>query len=567
VRRSPPFRPPRPAASLVTLGALLVAASLLSLAPTRARASTTVVDSDKELAWLERQRVIKGSVVVKVPGLKALDLPKLVEVTERLEIAVPDLVEVKLPSLREVGKGLNVGCALHPRNEWETRGPLSPLGPLEQSGPSFADGPNGGVETRSRRAADPGTLELPRLVEVGGGLAVCSPGIEGVEAPKLVEVGTDLQLYAGRTWREVELPALKEVESSLFVWLADATLRVEAPRLRVVGAGLQAGGAGRLTLEVEGLERAAGLVITGSRPPDGGPPTLALAELDLPRLTQTSKRFEVRSVAGLERIDAKDLERSDAVVLEDLPDLKRLELPALREAEMVSVGGLPAIEDLELALRSVSGGVRLSDLELAKVEVPLEQVGALVVDGVRARVLEFPELVRAGSVAMRDLGGPDLVSLPALDQVLGSLVVLGSATSPNEEPVDGTPAVVGPVRVLEMPRLTVVGETREHGLTVKGAPFSVLKLAALEDVRGPIEIRGAALTRLELGRLETVGGTLTFGGTSRVEVLTLGRLEDADGIVLDGVAGLKRLSARRYEGTVSQRAGTRVGAIEVGALQ
>lgn len=548
--------------SLVTL-LVVLGAGLLSVAPTRARAGTTVVDSDKELAWLEKQRVIKGSVVVKVPGLKALELPKLVEVTERLEIAVPDLVRVALPSLKEVGTDLNVGCALHPRNRWEETGPLTPLEADDAARPSFADGPGGGSRSRSGASSEAGTLVLPKLVEVGGGVAVCSPGLEGIEAPKLVEVGTDLQLFVGASWAEVELPALKEVRSSMFVWLADGRVTVDAPRLHTVGAGLQVGGAGQLSLEIPGLERAAGVLISGQRPTAGGPPTLTLSELDLPRLTQATKRFEVRTVAGLQKVDAKDLERADSLAIEDLPDLKRLELPALKATQTLSVAKLPALEHLELPVRTVESAARLADLELATVELRFEEVGALVVDGVRARVLRFPDLVRAGSIAMRDLGSPDLVSLPALDQVVGSLIVLGES-SPASEPTDGTPAVKAPVRVLDLPRLTVVGDTREHALRIEGAPFSVMKLGALEDVRGPMEVRGAAIAQLELGRLETVGGPLTIAGAAGLEVLGLGRLDRAEALVLESLPGLRRVSAKRFVGTVRQTKGTVVGALDVG---
>ncbi len=546
---------------------------LALLLPTSAFASTTVVDSDKELAWLERQKSVDGTVIVRVPGLTSLSLPRLASVGERLEIAVPDLVSMELPALRQVGADLNIGCAIHPRNEWETRGPLSPLKPLDDAAPSFADGPPQETKTKSRdrAAAGPARLALPKLESVGGGLSVCSPGVLGLDAPKLKRVGTDLQFFAGASWDSVTLPSLTKVASTLFLWLDGTNLTLRADTLAAVGAAVQGGGHGTLSLHLPALETAAGIVVGGSRRLASGAeadrPSLTLEAFDLPRLVRASQRMELNGVAGISELVLPALERTASIRIVDLPDLTSLHLPKLPTVEKsVVLGALPALSILDLPLlRTVGERLQIGGLGMVTLDLDVEQVGSLVLKGQRSKVIRADKLTSVGAMLLEDIGLAELVSFPAMTRVetqllLGDSVALGGGSDlPRVADDDGT------LRVFEAPKLRVVGKERKDGLTMRRMAFSVVKLSALTEVHGDLAMTEMpALTHVELPRLQMVEGKLTVSGSKRLEVLQFPALEKIQILELVALTGLKRVVARRLDAQVRQTSGTLVASLEVG---
>ena len=546
---------------------------LALLLPTSAFASTTVVDSDKELAWLERQKSVDGTIIVKIPGLTSLSLPKLSSVGERLEIAVPDLVSVELPALRQVGADLNIGCVLHPRNEWETRGPLSPLRPRTDAAPSFADGPPQATKTKSRdrAAAGPARLTLPKLESVGGGLSVCSQGLLGVDAPKLKRVGTDLQLFAGASWDSVILPSLTKVTSTLFLWLDGTTLTLRADTLAAVGAAVQGGGNGTLSLHLPALEMAAGVALVGSRRLASGAeadrPSLTLEAFELPRLIRASQWLELNGVAGISELVLPALERTASIRFVDLPDLTSLHLPKLPTVEKsVVLGALPALSTLELPLlRTVGERLQIGGLGMAILDLGVEQVGSLVLKGQRSKVIRADKLTSVGAMLLEDIGLAELVSLPALTRVETQLLLRDSVTLEEGTSLPRVADEDGTLRVFEAPRLRVVGAERKDGFTMRRMAFSVVKLAALTEVHGDLTmIEMPALTHVELSRLQMVEGKLTVGGSERLETLQFPALRKTELLELVALTSLKRVVARRLDTQVRQSSGTRVASLEVG---
>ncbi len=557
-----------------TLVSCLIALCLPSLAG----AATILVDSDKELQWLERQRSIDGSVIVRMPGLTSLSLPRLAQVTERLEIASPGLVSVQLPALERVGADLNVGCVLHPREEWETRGPISPVPPEAAPEPSFADGPPPSASSRGskRRAPDsegPSRLVLPRLRAVGGSLSVCSPGLLGVQAGRLDQVGRDLQLFAGAAWTTVELAALERVRSTLFLWLDGADLRLTAPKLDTVGAAVQAGGTGTLALSLSGLEMAAGVTVSGSRRTAGGGeadvPSLTLTALELPKLARASQRVEVRSVGGLTSLVLPTLTEAGSLRIEDLPQLTRFSAPALVQVERSAVLlALPSLAELGVAaLVRVGERYQLGGLGLDPLVLGVEEIGSLVVSGQASRVVRADALVEAGAILLEGLGLVELVSFGALERIGAQLVVrdcVGGPGSPLPAPSpDDTTA-----RVFEAPRLTQVGQDRRDGLRMGMTAFSVLQLPSLAEVHGDLSLTDMPwLQQVAVGRLGLVEGKILIGGSARLEVLEMPSLEDAEALELIALTGLRRVSARRLDTQVRQTRGTRVASLDVGAAE
>ncbi|MCO4769376.1 MAG: hypothetical protein KDA24_05045 [Deltaproteobacteria bacterium] len=546
---------------------------LALLLPSAATAATTVVDTYKELAWLERQKTVDGTIVVKVPGLTSLALPKLQSVSERIEIAIPDLIFVDLPALREVGTDLNIGCALTPKNEWEDKGPLQPLGPMQSTGPSFADGPPTNTKSKSREAAakGPGRLVLPQLRTVGGGLAICSPGVLGVEAPKLASIGTDLQFFAGRSWAAIDLPSLKTVNSTVFVWLDGAQLSVTAERLSSVGASMQSGGRGRLSLSLPALRTAAGFAITGTRQMMSGVqaarPSLELTGLEISSLERASSRLEFSSVGGLAELVLGELTRCDSVRIVDLPELTSLGLPVLPEvARSAVLGDLPALSSLDLSsLRRVGERLQLGGLGLSTLELHLEEAGSLVLAGQPSRVIRADKLVRLEAMMLEGLGLAELVSFASLESVAGPMQLKDSVglVVGGDLPVVGADDAT--LRVFTAPKLTRVGDSPEHGLFMRRLPFTVVKLSALREVRGALSLTEMpGLTHLELPRLQRVDGPFTVGGSSRLVALQFPALEQAAVLELISLTALKRVVARGLDAQVRQSTGTIVASLEVG---
>lgn len=546
------------------------------LLPGTSLAATTVVDSDKELAWLERQKKIEGSVVIRIPGLTALSLPRLQEVTERLEIAIPDLVSLSLPALKSVGTDLNVGCTLHPREEWETKGPLSPVPPLEVGQPSFSDGPPSTRHSKDRApvASGPTRLGFPQLRTVGGGMSVCSPGILGVDAPKLTRVGTDLQFLAARSWTSIELASLSQVRTTFFAWIDDTTLTISAPKLTKVGAAVQVGGAGVLSLSLPALEMTAGLALTGFRRSSSGKdaetPSLTVSALDLPRLARSSRMVELRAVGGLSTLALPSLSQTASIRIEDLPDLVALEMPALTQVEgSVVLSRLPALESLGLdALVSVGERYQLGGLGLETLALGIEQVGSLVLSGQPSKVVRADKLRNAGAMLLEGLGLIELVSFEVLETVTSQLqvrdnVALGPGTDLPEIADDDLTQ-----RIFDAPKLRQVGESRQHGFVIRRGAFTAVRLPALRKVHGDLSfIEMPALTQLQLPRLERVEGKLRVGGSRRLEVLEFPVLSKTEVLELISLTELKRVVARALDSTVRQSSGTKVGVLDVGGSE
>ncbi len=543
------------------------------LLPGATLAATTVVDSDKELAWLERQKKIEGSVLIRVSGVTALSLPRLQEVTERLEIAVPDLVSINLPALRTVGTDLNVGCTLHPREEWSSQGPLSPVQAVKVEQASFADGPLGVTQEADRTpvASSPETLEFPQLRTVGGGLSICSPGILGVDAPKLSRVGTDLQFFAAEAWTGIQLGSLTKIRSTFFAWLNEATVTISAPKLTQVGAGVQAGGVGELSLSLPALEMAAGLVVTGFQTPasskNAGTPSLVLRELDLPKLARSSTMFELRSLSGLRTLALPALTETRSVRIQDLPDLTQLSIPALTEVDgSVILSRLPALEELGLeALLAVGERYQIGGLGLETLSLQVHRVGSLVLTDQRSQVVRADQLRSAGAMRLEGLGLTELVSFPVLETVTSQLQVLDSVALAPGFDLPDIPEDDLTQRTFDAPRLQRVGQQKQDGFVMRRAAFTTVRLSALREVHGDLSFtQMPVLTHLETPRLASVNGPMRIGGSKRLETLQFPALTKAKVLDLISLTELKRVVARSLNSRVQQSAGTRVGVMDVG---
>lgn|GEM_PF-7063071 len=542
---------------------------LALLAPCSSLAATTIVDSEKELAWLTRQKTLDGSVVIRVPGLTTLSLPKLAAVTERLEIAVPGLVSVSLPALRTIGTDLNVGCSLHPREQWEDIGPLAPLPPTVDDGPNFADGPGASTKAAPQPSA-PAALTLPRLTSVGGSVAVCSPGLLGVSAPKLDEVGRDLQLFAGPSWTSVDLPALKRVRSTLFLWLDGPTLTVTAGELSQVGAALQGGGEGTLSLDLPALEITAGIALRGWRSTvagEGERPSLTLTALHLPALSRASQMVELVSIGGLTQVDLPALHTTASLRVDDLPELSSMSFPLLTSIERsVTLHALPALVTLGMdALGTVTERLQIGGLGMANVELAVQTVGSLMVVDQRCATLTAPTLRSAGSILLSGMGLTDRVTFAALERVDGPLHVVDFLGASDDDELPVLASDDETARVFEAPRLQQVGETQRDGLILRGTPFTHVRLPMLTTVMGPLKLRGMpALTQVDLPRLTTVGGALSIGESSRLVALSFPALRQAQLVELVTLTALKRVVATRINARVTQASGTRVDVLDVG---
>lgn len=518
-------------------------------------AQTTTVRTDKDLRKLQRKSKLSGSWVIDMPGLQSISLPKLQEVEGRLDLATPGLVHVALPALERVGADLFVGCDAPPRQEWATLGPIRPLEQAAPEAPSpFAARAEADV---TAVAATPAVLSLPALTRVGGGLAVCSPGLTGLEAPLLTDVGTDLQVYAGASWTSVSLPGLKRVRARVFGWIDGATLTVDLSGLGVVDGALQWGGHGALGLDLGALTSAAALIVTGSRRTSSGrsadTPSLTMTGLSLGTLERATQRFELRTLGGLTAVVAPMLERSDHVVLADLPDLERAALPALAAITGgLQLAALPSTATLDLAaLRSVGGDVTVARISgPAWTLPPIREVGgSVVLRSVSVRVLRLSRLEQVGALRATDLGTLDLLDLPNL-QSAGELVI---EAEPPTDP--GTSR-----RILSAPSLRSVPGM----LRIAGAASSELRFERLAEAGEVQLVDLPALTIVQLPQLRAVTRALLVGGAPRLERLSLPSLVQAATLDLIALTGLKRLVAPRYGGELKQSEGTRVKDAQLG---
>lgn len=558
------------------LTALLSAACLLAL-PGVANAKTTTVATHKDLSKLARKTSLSGSWVIAVPGVRAVSLPRLERVEGRLDFATPGLLSVDLPALEEVGSDLFVGCDLPAKQDWERLGPIRPLEQVHDTSRSefgvLSERPGRTSAAAEPQDAQPGSLSLPALTRVGGGFAVCSPGLLSIDAPLLAELGTDLQLFAGPSWDHVALGAVRRVRARVFVWLAGPDLELDLSGLVTVDGSTQLGGLGTLRVDLSGLVTTAALVITGSRRTSSGQPaprpSLELPDLALPALQRVSNMIELRTIGGLTDVAMPSLEHTGRLGLGDLPSVTTVHAPKLAD-----VGGdvaltlLPALTGLELpGLVSIGGDLSVAGLATPSLELPpVETIGgALVLSGLRRiRVARAGALRSAGAIRVSGVGAIDLLEFPALEELGGPFVVDANIATTADSPLPALAVGDDAVRVLSAPNLRTVGGDDEHGLRIAGSAFSSVRLDALERIGGPLVLVDLpALSGLSLPHLSEIGGTAVVGEAPALSTLGLPRLVRVDSLELRAMDGLKRLSAPRLTATLRQSGGTHVERVEM----
>ena len=538
---------------------------LATALPAIASAQTTTVRTAQDLKKLSRKSKLAGSWVIGVPGQSEISLPRLTSVEGRLDFAMTGLRGVDLPALESVGADLFIGCDAPLRDDWATLGPIRPLEHLAPADPSpFLRGPSADAPSAAT-AGPPGDVALPLLAHVGGGLAVCSPGLLSVHAPALVDIGTDLQLYAGRSWTRVDLEGLRRVRGRVFGWLDGPTLAVLLGALESAEGSLQWGGHGSLEIDLGGLRSVAALAITGSRRTTTGAvaeaPSLSVAALVLPALERASKLLELRALADLATVELPALARADRVVLTDLPGLTALSAPRLG-----AIAGDLEIGELTLGqlgfhgLRSVGGDVTVRGVVSPSVVLPpIEEIGgALLLQDVRARVLKVPGVVTAGSLVATGLGAVDLLEFGRLTTVTGALIVRDNIGLEDDSALPRLAADDSAVRTFVAPVLRSVGGE----LRISEAAFTTVRLERLATVgAGLALVNLPLLTDVTAPSLRDVGARIVVGGAPALRVLRVPGLRRAEALELVALPGLQRVLAPLFLGEIKQAGGTRVPTI------
>jgi hypothetical protein len=255
------------------------------------------------------------------------------------------------------------------------------------------------------------SLDLP-VLRTTTSLTVCDNlSLQALDVPILESIEKDLRITGGGALGTIEIPALRYVGQRLSIM--NTTLReFRTPQLEVVGHTLEVSGTPLEDLSLPAVERVgnwedpvSGLLVS-SMP--------ELARLDMPALSRV-ERLEIWGTPELATILLPSLERSATLIVAGESDL----------ADLAGLGGLTEVGFLQIvetsSLSSLSG---LSALRTVTNHMAVEYNAGLV-DG------SMPALERARALSFTGnplLGSMDLPSLTRIDLDL-ALTANGQITS------------------------------------------------------------------------------------------------------------------------------------------
>jgi hypothetical protein len=381
---------------------------------------------------------ITGDLDLGADGLVDIELPLLERVDGDVRLQPSDsLVTISMPELKEIG----------------------------------------GTVTRGFWTLELSSLEVPRLVSVGGSFDLRDGGgpIANVDVECLTAIGGDLALDAPLVAPHLEIVG------------GDLDAAISAPLLTEVGGELiyQEGG------DLPALARVGGLILA------------RVDAISLPSLV---------SVTGLARFCP--------VATTTAPSLA---LPALARVGALRICPWPALTSIDMpSLRRVTGPGTLGGLNLgASGGVTSVSLPALL-SIVGTATFSIPTTMNALTTA-----GVMLVNAPvgAAALTTASRITLNAAlAAPALEQVTGT--LMSNAQTMSFPALLSAGAITSD---------ASLSLPALTDVAGDVVLTGTGA--VDAGALRTVGGFLRIVGPRSAEPISLGSLETVGRFVtLTGLA-------------------------------